>query len=703
MGLREPDKPVIVVDAANVDSLKNLTSEQLAGLRELLGGEEERRRLQQEQQDDKDYQTDQASYLSNAGWHEIKRDWLDRARVDAEEQDWNIEGLCRTYVHDDEENEYPLSALPSTPTLYDFYTDLYGITPRVWNYEGLEVLVNHRDRKYPYQTYDDYSQFADAIKTETSFIYMGLFWKPKDGWLTSVANAMISIGGFCVDIDRVDDEEGRHYHANFIIEKLLEDFEKHPEIKPNYIHLSGTGVQLWYVFGRQIPLLSKKSPRRDKYNRLLKKLYAHFEENLGKGAFKVDTSCAHINCALRAPSSPAKSHYPTRLFMVPSGRRTTDVMDLNEYLGGELRWYDTERLTAEQWKAIKEEKEKVRAFLMSSAATEKQLAYIDKLHAMKCLSDEDYARAGEATKEQADELIKRGEGAFTEHREWSENGGWIKTDGGHVVKRHPRSPKLYHYTLERIRSGDTPTGTRYNACFGLAGLAWNCCIPKSQLRRDLESLLETEWAKKLSKDSKPFNHSDINAAMRGYNELGSLRPRAMLERKLGWEYSSPQKRNGRSRQQHLWGEWVKKDGTPVINTARENRRLASDKSRDCAAKAKRQKVVDSLSAYLLEHPEASKRECCRELSMSATTVTKYWAQVCALVEVDDTRTGNHSPSADARQLPSSRREPGVLQHEDRKERLRDEKARISSRGRNEEDEFAEKYVETEVQEEAPWD
>lgn len=245
---------------------------------------------------------------------------------------------------------------------------------------------------------------------------------------------------------------------------------------------------------------------------------------------------------------------------------------------------------------------------------------------------------------EADEAIKRGEVVFTRRRQRSRD-GLIRTTAGHTIRARKRDPKLYEYTLARL-SHETPTGSRYNALFGLAGVAWNCGIPKSRLERDMRALLDTPWAAEQSKDGKPLQLSDVRAALSGYNELGALRPRQMLENRLKWSYGPPQKRNGRNRHDHLWADWFREDEngvTPVVNTARENRRLASTKSRSSAADAKKRSAVNRLSDFLASNPRASKRSACSALHMSMSTASKYWVEACQIAGVPDERSGNHNP------------------------------------------------------------
>lgn len=660
-----PDQPSLTIDGATLDRLPS----ELRLAFEQIFDEQEQERAKANQKREMDYQGELASALSQLA------PWFFELDTDP---DYGVAAAYHERMGTSEAGEPAGDA-----TVYRFYRDLYGIEPGFdpvdcskfdflyydFDYDSLgkeplyevndagdhlvypafsssmpaenfymptgqSILVNHRDRRRPFQLYDNYGELMHGISAgESSFLYTGFFWQPtnkKTGekFLTARRNAMTSIGAFVVDLDRRDDEKGGHFPAHWVMETLVDCLKSNPQIEPNYISLTGTGIQLWYVFGRQIPLLSaKRSPRRDKYGKVLKLLYQWFYDRLPSNRFVVDVPCATICHAFRAPGSEAKLHYPTRMFV--NGRFGDDGVSplaLSRFLKGPLKPYDVEDWNEEEYRRLREEMPSGR----DAPASEKQLAYLAKLEKMGCIG----SVSCDLTIAEADEEIKRGEIVFTRHEQYAGD-GFIETSAGHRVRRHLRDPKLYEYTLDRMQC-DTPTGSRYNGLFGLAGVAWNCGIPKSRLKRDMESLLETKWAADLSTDGKPLEPKDLRAAMKGYNALGALRPRAMLEARLKWHYAPPQKRNGRTRYDHLWGEWEKPDGTREVNTAKMNRELShSDGNRG--------RSIGKLSAFLSECPKASKRKACVELGMSRTTVTKYWAAACAQAGVVDTRTGNHKP------------------------------------------------------------
>lgn len=675
----KPDRPTFRIDAATIDRMP-------PEIQEALGwfySEQERLKAKARDAEELEYQTLQAdTLLSFDGWEEVEThpDDIELSEEVAIDDGVSVitDPARRTVVEQEREVQ--------SPTLHQFYRDLFGIGTSsdtlayiadddegVCYYrrdcigeldgvsDGLEpgwesrlrlpspVLVNHRDRKHPYQLYEDYFEFVDAVERETSFIHMGSFWVPPNGYLTAKKNAMTTINGFCVDIDRVDDEDGRHFTADWVMTTLMEFLDGHRGVMPNYLMLSGTGIQLWYVFGRTIPLLSAKgrngrnpSPRRGKYDALLKSLYRYFKDNLPPNRFKVDVACAAINHAFRAPNSPAKHHYPTRLFVLGGRRRSfIDPLSISEHLGGDLKPYDVADWNQEQYERMKAEAKARRENWYGSPATAKQRAWLAKLAKMGCI--EEGAPFDEMTKAEADAAIKSAEFVFTEHSHYRETGGRVVLSNGYSLPLKPRAPGLYKNVLDRIER-ETPTGSRYWALFALAGFGYNCNVPRRVVLEDMRRLKESDWGRKLSKDGKPVNDADIRSAIKGYNPLGAVRHREISEEYLSWRFNPPQARNGRSRREHLWGKWYDEDGNEVLNKAKASRDfIIGNAGGRPLAKKRRSDAIERLAGYLGEHPESSKRAACTALGMSRTTVTKYWEEACAEAGVADVRTGNHSP------------------------------------------------------------
>ena len=682
----KPDKATFTVRPSDVEKM----DPELRAALEVFFTEQQKQDAIEEEEAGRAYQSEQADVvLSQPGWSEIRADWLDEAlNIRDRSSHMKVSEAVRTKVRSDDGREFNLLALPDQPTIHQFYRDLYGIEadgasrlslqlsypdrygypvevaraarvvgrpyPEPTIYENdmlgcVPVLVNHRDRQHPYQVYENYDEFIDAVQKETSFIYLGRFWEPtrKDGKTFSISkkNAMTHINGVCIDIDRVEDDKGQHFDAKWVMNSLFEFLNSRPDLMPNYLMLSGTGIQLWYVFGQSIPLLSKKAPRRAKYDRFIKHLYAYFDERLPKNRFKVDKACGAYNHAFRAPGSPSKLGYPARLFVLGgTKRKMIDPIALSHSVGASLEPYDVGDWDPELFARLTGAGD---GDGRDRPASEKQLGYIRKLHDIGCIEDEVFDKVGDMSLADADAVIKRAESLFTRVLHYRETHGCVETSNGHTVPLRPRNRSLYDYTLKRIFE-ETKPGSRYMSMFVLAGIAYNCSVSKSALEHDFDTLMNSEWGRKLSPtDGKPITRQDVKSALKGYNPLGCLRPKEMIEDVVGWSYSPSAKRNGRNRKDHLWADWYIKDEDgsykKVVNTARDNRRLASVKSRDCAAKVKHDSSIERLSRYLSEHPRASKRAACNDLGMSRTTVTKYWSKACSDASIEDTRTGNHRP------------------------------------------------------------
>ena len=156
----------------------------------------------------------------------------------------------------------------------------------------------------------------------------------------------------------------------------------------------------------------------------------------------------------------------------------------------------------------------------------------------------------------------------------------------------------------------------------------------------MTELAESDWGRRVSSDRQPVTRKDVLAALKGYCPLGTLRPKEQVESLLAWDYGPSQPRNGRNRAEHLWGMWTDADGREVPNRCKVMRDASLAVERKSRAAGK----VGALAEWLRLNPDGSKRAACRELGMSASTVIKYWLEACTEADVEDTRTGNHSPS-----------------------------------------------------------
>ncbi|MBQ9001502.1 MAG: hypothetical protein IJ087_06580 [Eggerthellaceae bacterium] len=505
-------------------------------------------------------------------------------------------------------------AISFSRPLSKFYLDLYGLadlpsdllTTKDSRYRS-GVILNHPavTNKARYEIPRNYEELRSGTLGEETFLYCGTFWLPKNGYVSTESRFQASLCAFAVDIDRDPDF---HFMGDSLAVALTEIFPANPLLKPQYITLTGTGVQLWYMFGRNIELYGKKNPRRLRYSKLVQALYGWWSDNLPSNQGKVDMRCASINHAFRAPASPTKQGYQT---MVLTDRakpfEPLDLPALADLLGVEFNEWDFHStLTEEDISAIRGLRERRE----EAAATERQLEYIKTLHERGALDDAAFAKAETASIAEADTIIKDGESALTHIRNYRKDHGVVRIHGGAEVPKKPRSRKLYEYVLRRIPD-DTPVGTRYFALCALAGYAYNCDVPRPELERDMMALLDTRMARgKSARDNRPLELKDVKAALKAYKPLGAVTHRETAEEWLGWSFGAPAKRNGRSQKQHL--EYIARPMIDAYRRMGEKEHLPGRRSKEAEIKT-----------FAKEHPEANHSEIARALGVSRPTVIKW--------------------------------------------------------------------------------
>lgn len=513
---------------------------------------------------------------------------------------------------------YPLDDRYSVAVLQDddivhplaqFYCDLYGMS----GMDGATILLNHptAEGQSHYRCVSRYELLEADVTRQESFIYLGKFWQPESGYVSAKAQFQDTIEAFCVDIDR---KPGVHLMGGQLALDLAALFSSYPEVRPQYITLTGGGVQLWYMFGKAVNLYSSKVPRRKKYTELYYSLYEWWDEHLYKNRGDVDMSCASLNHAFRAPGSPSKHGFGTQLMR--DGERMfepTDCLNLAGFLGvDDFKSWDWKSSIDE---GVKEEIAAFKAEREKQPASDRQLGLIDQMHEDGAISDSDYEGAGDFNVVKADEVIKKGLATYQRWKRGAKD-EQITIQGGVSVPAKPRHVGLYEYIRDRIPK-DTPVGSRYNALVVLAGQAYNCGIPKAQLEHDMREIMMSPLGqKRSSRDGKGITDHDIKSALKSYKPLGALRHRDKQEVLLGWSFAPPAKRNHRTRSEHL-------------EKVHDQRRFSTEMK---------------LVRYLQKNPTATQAQAERELGVTRKTLRKYWPEACRIAQIEDTRTGNHSPS-----------------------------------------------------------
>lgn len=155
---------------------------------------------------------------------------------------------------------------------------------------------------------------------------------------------------------------------------------------------------------------------------------------------------------------------------------------------------------------------------------------------------------------------------------------------------------FYNHTLKRIYA-EVQEGNRYTSMLALVIIAYKCRreIEYSKLVSDLHSIVDyfNESTKK-----RKVKYTEINKALKAYNNKATLTTAERLEEWLGFKFGRS-KRNGRKRNEHL----------KIAN------QIKHDKD-----KAERLSIMNR---YLLQNPNASLNELVDILGWSRHTVIKY--------------------------------------------------------------------------------
>lgn len=164
---------------------------------------------------------------------------------------------------------------------------------------------------------------------------------------------------------------------------------------------------------------------------------------------------------------------------------------------------------------------------------------------------------------------------------------------------------LYQWWIRQIKEGAT-YGHRYFCIMCLSIYAVKCGISKEQLERDSEELLP--FMNTLN-DTEPFTMSDIKSALECYDERYIRFPRNDIS-KLSAIEIKPNKRNGRTRQQHL----------RIVNATNQIKK-------ELGEPIGRPSVEQIVNSYLNVNPDASVSKAAADLGLSRTTIYKYRKEV----------------------------------------------------------------------------
>ena len=206
--------------------------------------------------------------------------------------------------------------------------------------------------------------------------------------------------------------------------------------------------------------------------------------------------------------------------------------------------------------------------------------------------------------------------------EWYQNRD--KPKGRFVTNR-----RLYDWWLGKLRdpfNSGVKVGHRYYCVMALAAFAKKCDIPREELKRDAESLLQ-KLDSLSDKPDNPFKLSDITVALKAYDKEDSIRwsPRMIQH----WT-DIPMKETKRNRRKQ----------TTHLKLARSNRDiLAEEKGKEnwwegggrpegSVITLENSHIAARIEEWMLSHPNShNKSACARDLALDRKTVRKWWKQI----------------------------------------------------------------------------
>lgn len=522
-------------------------------------------------------------------------------------------------VRPDEEafqSEAPDTDELAVPSVSLFYASLYAHRYSA-DYGVLTNCERHGSldfERFRLEGTADFEDFLHAVLTHDSMrlIYPGSFarcYRHDEQADSSKARWMRTVNALCVD---VDSDCGSASEARPIPPwaiKLL--FSRLPSgCHPSFISLSGTGMHCWYVFDHPVQLFrSDTSPRRRKFKVLAESLYALYRSCSEGLPIKYDHQCETYCHAMRAPGSATKyggrvvclsapghpfqamTFSPVALcravadgatirerdIITPMDTCVLTPSDLETRLGGSVRDRLKRRpATAAQLDCLKRLLGEGRS--ARQVRSECDLEGLDEWEASQAIRSMVVGRAG--------------------GRDVPLRPGWTVRPHRIAGGRDKGIYAVVRRCLPQVKPGG-----RYLAMFCLAGVAYMTSGPEAVTRRELEAdlieLVRSDWGSL----GEPLTMRDVRCALGGYCAQ-NWQTRRSIVRTLGFDpFGEPAKRNGRTR-----GEHIAQVAAPAS---------ARSRSRRC---------VEGIAAYLASRPQASMREVSKALSMSRTTVSKYWEE-----------------------------------------------------------------------------
>ena len=284
--------------------------------------------------------------------------------------------------------------------------------------------------------------------------------------------------------------------------------------EPTYLVSSGTGIHIYWVFKKPIPMFKNVVDELAK----LKERLTWQAWTQGSSALSKNIQYEPLNQGFRCVGTRTKTKRLVRAFKWRRGRKVT-IADLNACV-------------PERCRALVDEK----TFGYDSSKSESKMSL---------------EKAKEAYPDWYQKRIveKQPKGSWTCH------------------------PGLYGWWFRRLQEGDEVTeGHRYWCIHFLAVYAKKCDIEFEELEQDAYSLIDS-FNELTTSSENQFTREDVAAALNGYKEQYRRYSIRSIEYRTGFKIER-NKRNGRSQEQHVKimtairdvvypdGEWRNKNGRP---------------------------------------------------------------------------------------------------------------------------------------------
>jgi hypothetical protein len=284
--------------------------------------------------------------------------------------------------------------------------------------------------------------------------------------------------------------------------------------EPTYLVSSGTGIHIYWVFKKPVPMFKNVVDELSK----LKERLTWQAWTQGSSSLSKNIQYEPLNQGFRCVGTRTKTKRLVRAFKWRRGRKVT-IADLNA-----------------------------------------------------CVPERDRANVDEETfgyRSSKSKSTMSLEQAKEEYPDWYQK---------RVVEKQPKGswtchPGLYGWWLKRLQEGDEVTeGHRYWCIHFLAVYAKKCDIEFEELKQDAYSLIDS-FNELTTSSENQFTREDVAAALNGYKEQYRRYSIRSIEYRTGLHIER-NKRNGRSQEQHVKimtairdvvypdGEWGNKNGRP---------------------------------------------------------------------------------------------------------------------------------------------